>query len=113
MAKQSKRLELVLDAVLESIYNDVYESEETEIIGQANIKYKDQFVGEVNYVVTQEVLVAGSKGSWEYPPEADEVEFRLQSAIVTEIYGKSDNVLPNVKQKLDTLLFKAEGKKLK
>lgn len=113
MAKQTKRLEIVLDAILQSIYNDVYENEDTEIVGSANIKYKDQFIGEVNYVVSQEVLQIGHTGSWEYPPDADDVEFKLESANVTEIFGKSDSELENVKNLLNEMLFKQEGKKLK
>jgi hypothetical protein len=110
MAKQSKRLEIVLDSILQSIYNDVYESEDTEIVGSANIKYKSDFIGEVNYVVSKEILVIGSTGSWEYPPDGDEVEFKLESATVKVIYGKSDQELVNVKNLLNELLFKQEGK---
>lgn len=110
--KKYKRLELLVDSILNSIFNNVIEKEETTISGEAEIIHNNEIVGYVNYIVYKNVLATGSDWSYDYPPTADEVEFKLDSASVKDVYGNTGKELVNITQLLNKLLVKEEGKTL-
>lgn len=110
--KKHKRLELLVDSILQSIYNNVCESEETTITGEAEIIHKGEIAGYVKYVVYMKVLVAGTSWSYDYPPTADEVEFTLGSASVEMIYSVAGLELKNLTGLVNKMLINEEDKTL-
>ncbi len=110
LQKKLNRLELLKESVLESIYKDVFESEETSIKGQAEIIHNGEIAGYVNYLVTQNVLAAGTPWSYDYPPTSDEVEFILESASVEMIYSVGGLELKNLTSAINKVLSNSEGK---
>jgi hypothetical protein len=108
-SKNVTRLQILVDVALNAIYNDAIDREEETITNEISFLHKEEEVGTIKYVVHKKILAQGNGWSWDYPPTADEVEFRIEEASI-EVFGQNGDVLKNVTSLANQMLEKKVGK---
>lgn len=109
---KTTRLDLVLQAVLESICKDVIADNFEVTSSTAEIIYNTDVIGIVKYYVSINIISKGSYGDYNNPPEKEEVDVILESAVVDVIYSENGRELKNITDYLNKMLVKNEGKNL-
>lgn len=106
-----KRLSKLKDSVLESIKKDALCTDHWWVDSTAEILHNDDLVGYVKYSLTKETIYGMKSNDYDVPDDPDELELTLNEAHI-EIYGQTGEVLKNISDKLNDLLYKDFGKKL-
>lgn len=111
MKKSIKHLTKI---TLESIFNDLmYKNlEETSIISEAEITFKNEIYGYVKYSVSINDKSKHCIHSYNDIQDVAELDFTLNSAVVELMYNSNNNKLSNVTQTLNEALLDKQFTKL-
>lgn len=112
MKKSIKHLTKI---TLESIFNDLmYKNlEETSIISEAEITFKNEIYGYVKYSVSINDNSKHCIHSYEDCPDVAELDFTINSAVVEIMYSTNNNKLVNVTKALNEALLDKQFTNLK
>jgi hypothetical protein len=118
MAKINKKLERlhdlkesVLQSILTACENEYFDQERFN--SECEIIHNGVSVGEVKYKVSVETLIPSFGGDYDYPPDAGEYDFILESCKVDMFFDEDGNSLPKRTNAINHLLFLEEGEILK
>lgn len=99
------------NAVIKSIFDHAILRDEWNVQTDTEIIYNDDCVGYVRYDLKKETIYGMKSNDYDIPNDPNEVELTLNEA-TTEIFGQTGNILTNISNYLNNVLYHYSGKQL-